>query len=124
MSTGTAAVKVLVFIKKRPDLTAEQFRHHYETVHAPMIDVLLPFYATYRRNYIDGAVRGRGGATFDYDVVTELEFATADDYEGWLATLARPEVVARIRADEANFLLSAETRMFAVTPCASQYPQD
>jgi uncharacterized protein (TIGR02118 family) len=115
-------IKVIVFIKKRADITAEQFRHHYETVHAPLIDELLPYYSTYRRNYVDGPVR-RGAPDLDYDVVTELEFASADDFEAWQAALARPAVVARIRADEANFLVSGETRMWRVSPHESDYSQ-
>jgi uncharacterized protein (TIGR02118 family) len=111
-------IKVIVLIKKRSDITTEQFRHHYETIHAPLIDQLLPFYATYRRNYVDGPVRG-GPHELDCDVFTELEFASADDHAAWLAALARPEVVAQIRADEANFLDSAATRMWAVSAFAS-----
>jgi uncharacterized protein (TIGR02118 family) len=107
-------IKVMVLIKKKPEVSDEQFRHHYETVHAPLIDQLLPFYSAYRRNYIDGAVR-RERPEFNWDVITELEFATQDDYNAWLATLEQPEVVAKIRADEAKFLVSKETLMWAVS---------
>ena len=116
-------IKVVVLIKKRPDLTPEQFRDHYEHVHAPLVDRLLPYYATYRRNYVDGPVRGHQ-AEFDWDVITELEFATVSDYEAWQAALTRPEVVDQIRADEANFLVSAETRMWEVSPYSSDYADD
>ena len=113
-------IKVVVLITKRADLTTEQFRHHYETVHAPLSDRLLPYYATYRRNYIDGPVRA-GQAPLDADVLTELEFATAADYDAWLAALARREVIEQIRADEASFLDSTATRMWVVSPFASDY---
>ena len=116
-------IKVVVLIKKRPDITTEQFRHHYEHVHAPLVDRLLPYYATYRRNYVGAPVRGHQ-AEFGWDVITELEFATASDYEAWQAALLRPEVVDQIRADEANFLVSAETRMWEVSPCSSDYSED
>jgi uncharacterized protein (TIGR02118 family) len=113
-------IKVIVLIKKKPELTAEQFRRHYEDVHAPLIDRLLPFYATYRRNYVDGPARG-GPSEFSWDVFTELEFASESDYEAWQAALEQPEVLEQIRADEANFLVSHETRMWVVTPFASVY---
>jgi hypothetical protein len=116
---GGHVIKVVVLIKKRSDVTTEQFRHHYETVHAPLIDRLLPYYATYRRNYVDGPVRG--SAAFAWDVFTELEFATASDYDAWQAALSRPEVLEQIRADEANFLVSSETRMWAVSAFSSDY---
>jgi uncharacterized protein (TIGR02118 family) len=113
-------IKVIVLIKKKPELTTEQFRHHYETVHAPLIDQLLPYYATYRRNYVDGPARG-GARESDWDVFTELEFEATSDYEAWQATLARPEILEQIRSDEANFLVSAETRMWVVSSFASDY---
>ena len=113
-------IKVVVLIKKKPDIATEQFRRHYETVHAPLVDRLLPYYATYRRNYIDGPVRG-GQPEFHWDVITELEFATASDYDSWQAALARPEVLEQIRADEGNFMVSSETRMWAVSPFSSDY---
>ena len=107
-------------ITKRADITSDQFRQHYETVHAPLVDRLLPFYSLYRRNYVDDAVR-RGRAESDCDVFTELEFATEADYDAWLETLAKPDVLAQIRADEANFLDSRLTRMWRVSPFASSY---
>ena len=113
-------IKVIVLIKKKPEITTEQFRQHYETVHAPLIDRLLPYYASYRRNYVDGPVRG-GPREFEWDVFTELEFATESDYEAWQAALEQPEVLEQIRADEANFLVSRETRMWAVSPFTSDY---
>ena len=113
-------IKVVVLIKKRPDITTEQFRHHYEMVHAPLVDRLLPYYVTYRRNYVEGAIRA-GQPAFDWDVFTELEFATASDYQAWQAALARPEVLDQIRADETNFLVAGETRMWLVSPFATEY---
>jgi hypothetical protein len=117
---GGHVIKVVALIKKRPDITTEQFRHHYETVHAPLIDRLLPYYATYRRNYVDGPARG-GQSEFHWDVFTELEFATRSDFDAWQAALARPEVLDQIRADEANFLVSGETRMWTVSPFSTDY---
>ena len=29
-------LKVMIFIKRRSDLTMEEFKHHYETVHVPL----------------------------------------------------------------------------------------
>jgi EthD domain len=112
-------IKVIVQISKRHDLTAEQFRHHYETVHAPLVTRLLPYYLAYRRNYIEGLARG-GTLQADCDVFTELEFSTEADYDAWLAELSRPEVIAQIRADEANFIEAGRTRMWRVATCATE----
>ena len=108
-----------MMINKRPDLTSEQFRHHYETVHAPLVERLMPYYSAYRRKYVDGGVRS--GREFDCDVFTELEFATASDYDAWLANLDRQEVLEQIRADEANFLEAGATRLWAVSTFSSDF---
>jgi hypothetical protein len=79
---------------------------------------LLPYFSAYRRNYIDGLVR-RAGAEFDWDVITELEFGTQEDYDAWLAALATPEILCQIHADETNFIDSTQARMWAVTRCAT-----
>lgn len=107
-------IKVLAFIKRLSATSPEHFRDYYEHHHAPLIDELLPFYATYRRNYLDGGVRGPLPEG-DFDVVTELEFATEADYEGWKAKLADPETIRRIREDEAHFVEPGATRLWVVT---------
>jgi hypothetical protein len=114
-------LKVMVLIKKRSDISTEQFRRHYESVHAPLVDRLLPFYSAYRRNYIDGPVRSEP-FEFGWDVFTELEFPNQPAYDDWLSALSDPDVLAQIRADEANFIEPGTTRMLAVTAFASHYP--
>ena len=113
-------IKAIAFIKKRADISTQEFRDYYETKHAPLIDVLLPYYATYRRNYVDGPVRA-GTEAFAFDVVTELEFATAEDYAAWQAALADPDTLAKIRADEAHFVAPGQTRMYVVSAFESDY---
>jgi uncharacterized protein (TIGR02118 family) len=106
-------IKVIVMISKLPEISFEQFVRYYEDIHAPLINELLPFYKEYRRKYLTGPVfEGRGEA--GCDVITELEFASQDAYDAWLAALRNPEVTDRIRADESHFLQSDKTRMWTV----------
>ncbi len=113
--------KVLVFIKRRPDLSREQFREYYEQHHAPLVNRLLPYYQEYRRNYLEGPFRP-GQPDMDFDVVTELVFATDDDYQAWRQALTDPVVLDQIRVDERNFLDQGTTRMWVVDAHADDVP--
>ena len=45
-------VTLISLIPRRADLTHEQFREHYENVHVPLIEELLPAATEYRRHYV------------------------------------------------------------------------
>jgi uncharacterized protein (TIGR02118 family) len=113
-------IKVMVLIRRRPDLSREQFRAYYEDQHVPLIDRLLPFYRVYRRHYLGEALRP-GQIDGDFDVITELGFASAADFDAWRAALADSHILEQIRADESHFLVSDATRLWIVTDCASEY---
>lgn len=106
-------IRCMVFISKLPHLSREAFIDYYERVHAPMINELLPMYAAYRRHYLADYIYPEGGMPA-CDVVTELHFADEAAYKAWLDRLSDPEVIAKIRADEANFLDSSKTIMWRV----------
>ena len=106
-------IKVLAFIRKRPDLDLAAFREYYERHHAPLINRLLPYYQEYNRNYLMAPFRPDQAAA-DFDVVTELVFASQADHDAWRAALADPTVLDQIRADERNFLDQGATRMWVV----------
>lgn len=48
----------------------------------------------------------------DFDVITELEFASRADYDAWAAEAYAP--ASGIAADEANFLDRSRTRSYPV----------
>lgn len=108
-------IKAIALLRKRHDLTRDQFIAYYETRHAPLILSLLPDIADYRRNYVDstGAFES---ATFaiDFDSVTEMRFADRAAYDRFLAAAARPDLAQAIAEDEANVFDRTATRMFVV----------
>ena len=110
---GRTMIKVVAFIKRRSDLDLAAFRAYYEQHHVPLIDRLLPFYDGYRRNYLVAPFRD-GEPSMGYDVITELRFASQEDYEGWRAALSDPAVLQQIHDDERNFLEPGTTRMWVV----------
>jgi hypothetical protein len=104
----------ILTIRKRRDISREEFIDYYETKHTALIGQLLP--ATilqYRRNYvIDEAplsrrlAEGRGDDAHlpDIAVITEARFATREDAEALVDAFLSDEVLAQVLADEANFI--------------------
>lgn len=108
--------KLIVLLTRKPGTSLEQFRHHYETAHAPGAIARIPALARadYRRNFIestDDDVLPRP----DFDVITEITFADDVDYQAFRRSLEDPEIQAWIAEDEARFSDRTLTRSYAVT---------
>ncbi|OCC25478.1 ethyl tert-butyl ether degradation protein EthD [Croceicoccus estronivorus] len=115
-------IKCIALLKRKPDLTREQFIEYYEKNHAPLILSLLPDIIEYRRNFFqeEGAFTAANGTASDVDVVTEICLKDKEAHQRFLARSAEPDVAARIAADEENFLDRGATRMFVVDVHASK----
>ncbi|NCN83850.1 MAG: EthD domain-containing protein [Sphingomonadales bacterium] len=109
-------IKHFFLISKKPELSAEQFRAYYEANHVPLIKRLLPMFAHYQRHYIDRSESRIDAKQTDpdFDVITEIHFADQADYDAFLKTASDQDVLAQIRADEANFLISDATRSLRI----------
>lgn len=110
-------IKHFFLISKKPEVSAEEFRAYYEAHHVPLIKRLLPMFAFYQRHYIDRSESRIDAAQAepDFDVITEIHFANQADYDSFLNTASDPDVLAQIRADEANFLISDATRSLRIS---------
>ena len=85
--------KTIVLLTRKPGTTLEQFRHHYETAHAPGAIERIPALA----------------------VITEITFADDADYEAFSRSLEDPAIQAWIAQDEARFSDPALARSYTVT---------
>ncbi len=105
-------IKQFFLISKKPELSAEAFRRYYEANHVALIKRLLPMIARYRRHYLDhgNSELKADQAVPDFDVITEIWFANHADYDAFIEHVSNPSIIAEIRADEANFLVSDATR--------------
>jgi uncharacterized protein (TIGR02118 family) len=108
--------KTIVLLTRKPGTTPEQFKHHYETVHAPGAIERIPALARadYRRNFIENSEAGTLPRP-DFDVITEIAFADDADYEAFRRSLEDPAVQAWIAQDEARFSDPGMTRSYTVT---------
>jgi hypothetical protein len=116
MRTDGDRVKLIFLLKGRADLDRQAVMDYYETHHVPLILSLFPTIGSYRRNFVaaQGRYRAPNAAELDFDIVTEIEFETVQDYQQMASQMRDATVTATIAADEANFLDSTYTRMIKV----------
>jgi len=99
--------RVFVLLKRKPGMSLEAFREHYENSHAKLGEKYFGhLFASYRRNYIPEGTRFEGSATNEnaYDCLTELVFREAGGYAELKRIAGQPEVHAVLAEDEARFL--------------------
>ena len=113
-------MKMIVFFRRRAGLSPEQFRDYYENHHAPLAVRLFPYMRDYRRNYMRRDLRHQRtggeavGTDFDFDVITEISFACAQDYQRMKDDMANPDIRRQVVEDELRFLDRAATVVLLV----------
>jgi hypothetical protein len=120
-------MKMVMFFTRKPGLTDEQFREHYETRHAPLAMRLFPFFKDYRRNYVRhdlAHARADGGFNppVGFDCLTELTFRSRADYERMVELMADPAVRSQVIEDEERVFDRGKTVVFMVDELASAIP--
>jgi len=108
-------IKLVVLLKRRADLTTEQFRHHYETSHAVLaMRYFGHLLVEYRRNYpISSSSFAAGDAENDldpavdsipeFDAVTEIVMPDRAAFDEFLRILGDPPIRRLFSEDEARF---------------------
>jgi len=113
--------KILLFMKRRPDLSVEAFRAYYETRHAPLAKTYSRGVTRYIRRYIDPQPHPETGAFTDGpDVMTELWFEDERVYRATLAYITTHLMPGPIVTDEANLFDRASFRIATVVECETE----
>lgn len=96
--------KILLFMKRRPGMSVEDFRDYYETRHVPLCMTYMAGVARYVRRYLEPQPSpGTGRADeLPYDVITELWFDTEAVWAATLQHITTTVLADEIIADEAN----------------------
>jgi uncharacterized protein (TIGR02118 family) len=122
-------LKAVVLLKRKQGLTPEQFIHHYENNHVPLVRRLLPSIGRYVRNYLSdtslSAARQAGGADSPrpyFDVITELWFEDRAAYDRFITALNDPDTSRRLQEDEERFLDRTVVQTFSVAEYESASP--
>lgn len=111
--------KILLFMKRRPDMSLEAFRDYYENHHVPLVLKYSRGLSRYVRRYLEPRRNPETGEDGDlaYDVLTELWF---DDEAVWRGTVRHLETAVLpddVVADERNLFDRPAMRMATVVEC-------
>lgn len=106
-------IKQMVFLRKRADLTIEQFMDYYETQHSKLAAKLgapppLPNAQRYVRRYVKPEANPLTGEVLDpgYDCIMEIWWNTRADFDAAMKGLGNPEFLEARKADELNLFAS------------------
>jgi len=101
-------VNMIITLKKKPDLTVEQFHHHYETSHWPLAKKYGGhLFQDYRRYYVFDVHRldrSPIGEDRKYDAVAVFKFKHQLDCDTWLHMMETPEIGKLFQEDNEKFL--------------------
>ena len=92
-------LKTIALLKRNTGLSPEQFRKHYEEVHAPLARKLFPFMRKYVRNFVTAAPFAPAGKEPRYDCITEEWFDDMDAFKHMM-DIYRSENGRPLREDE------------------------
>jgi uncharacterized protein (TIGR02118 family) len=106
--------KLLLLLKRRPDISPEAFRAYYEGSHAPLCMKYMAGVDRYVRRYLDPAP---GTPEPEYDVITEVWFKDRATLDIVLRNAAKDAMPADVIADEARLFDRSKSRFCAVTEC-------
>lgn len=90
-------IKIVIFFKRKPGMSVEDFQKHWRTTHADLI-VKLPGIRRYKQSHVIASAYRKGEPV--YDAVAESYF----DSTQAMKELSRTPEYAAVLADEPNFI--------------------
>ena len=117
--SGTKIHKILLFMKRKPGMSVEDFRAYYESHHAPLAAKSSTALQRYIRRYITPQTHPETGprAELEYDVITELwckDEAAFNTLLAYLTTSLMPDFIIE---DEKNLFDRSSFRIATVVEC-------
>jgi hypothetical protein len=122
----TSTFKVLITMKRRADISRQAFVDYYNEKHLAYGASVMPPLAVgaklHRRNFVTLddpflAVVGDGRAVTenpDFDAVTEMLFDSREDAITMMRAFFQPDVIAKVKEDERNFVEVDSIRFYVV----------
>lgn len=111
-------LKLIALLKRRPGMTLEQFRDHYETTHAKFAEPLRDGLAVrYVRRYftpIEHPLLDVEAEEPEFDGMMEMWFEDEVQFEKAMKAFADPDLAKAIREDEHNLFDVAKIRHYLV----------
>ena len=113
--------KILMFMKRRPGMTVEEFRDYYENVHSKLGEKYARNLTRYVRRYIDPQPHAETGPWDDpsFDVILELWLDDEDAYRQLLHAMSTTVMPREIVEDEARLFDRSSFRIATVVESES-----
>ena len=102
-------MRVLAFIVRRPDLTRDVFREHYEQIHVPTALPFLGEIASYVRHHVREELHGAA----PFDCMTAFDYRDEAAVQAVLKRIQSPEADG-LRRDELTFMDVPKNHFFPV----------
>lgn len=103
-------IRTLSLIKRRPDITRDAFREHYESVHAPLALPYMEGLERYVRYHLEGELLGEIG----FDVISAFWYRDAESIAKMMEILGG-EAGKPILEDELTFMDKPANTFFPVS---------
>lgn len=103
-------IKIMLLVNRKAGISREEFRSHYEEVHAPLASRHLRHLVRYVRNYVTDQFR----SDFDCDVVTEFWFDYPGTWREARAVLLPQDMLDLFAIDEETFMDRASMRVLVI----------
>ena len=113
-------LKQIVFLKKRADMTMEQFMDYYENQHSKLGQKIgksaIPNAVRYVRRYLTPEKNPVTGEIHDsgYDCIMEIWWNSRADFEESMAHLGSPEILPHIIEDEKKLFATHSNPVLSV----------
>ncbi|KAL2045990.1 hypothetical protein ABVK25_011879 [Lepraria finkii] len=132
---------IVAFLWRKPGLTPDEFRHHYETIHIPLLLTLLAFPKSYTRFYLPRQLSTTYLADtsntnyaptiflnstddFDYDAFASIVFADEAAFDMFYTRLRDPDIAKVLGDDEDKFLWRQKLVVAAAgAPCVTLHSE-
>jgi hypothetical protein len=104
---------VIGLFKRRAGMTMDQFKDHYENVHAKLAIPFLANMVSYKRRFLYPIPYPLDGSILEpeYDVITEMTFPDRAMSEACYAALADGEMNKMLSDDEENLFDRPKSRL-------------
>ena len=122
---ATTIYKFLIFVKRKPGMTPQEFRDYYENKHAKIGRTIAPDVGAikYVRRYLqplDGDVSVRA-PEFEYDEITEVWFRDFEKFKAVAERVSRGELSHEVEVDEGKFMDRSKTKFATVVECEQNF---
>lgn len=108
--------KIILLMRRRPEMSVEDFRHYYESHHAPLATRHSAGLSRYVRRYLSPHPHPETGPATEppFDVITELWFEDKGVFDATLAYITTHKLPPEIVEDEAKLFDRTSFRICTV----------